>query len=415
MKCPMCGRVKPVRPNSVFTGRSKSCGCYQRQRASQCRRLPIDEVRKRFVAKGFPPPTNYQGNDKPVDTICPRCGTPFKAIPWCIFSGHTKSCGCLNREQLGERRREDITGMRNGRLLAVKPTEARRHDKVVWECMCDCGRTVLRTVSQFKAYKSCGCLLKRTGRESPLWKGFGGISGAFWAGIRVSARKRKIPMKISIEECWELFLKQNQKCDLSGVQLRFGIRQKDETTASLDRIDSRGRKPYILGNVQWVHKTVNKLKQNLDQERFKYLCELVATPISSEEAAPSCLVGKKHGNFKGCGNIGLSYWHNLQNAECAGRKFVLPDELIETAWQIFVEQCGRCALTGLPLDFDKFIGSKKRHKYYLGSASIDRIDSSKGYSAHNIQWVHKDINRMKGDVEETDLRKWCKLIANYLT
>lgn len=51
-------------------------------------------------------------------------------------------------------------------------------------------------------------------------------------------------------------------------------KQREEGTASLDRIDSsRG---YVEGNVQWVHKDVNFMKQALSQERFVELCTLVA-------------------------------------------------------------------------------------------------------------------------------------------
>ena len=34
---------------------------------------------------------------------------------------------------------------------------------------------------------------------------------------------------------------------------------------------------------------------------------------------------------------------------------------------------------------------------YKGTASLDRIDSTKGYVRGNIQWVHKDINWFKRD------------------
>ena len=48
-----------------------------------------------------------------------------------------------------------------------------------------------------------------------------------------------------------------------------------------------------------------------------------------------------------------------------------------------------------------------------GTASLDRIDSSKGYIQGNIQWVHKRINQMKWDSEENDFINWCKLVANH--
>jgi hypothetical protein len=42
---------------------------------------------------------------------------------------------------------------------------------------------------------------------------------------------------------------------------------------------------------------------------------------------------------------------------------------------------------------------------------LDRIDSSKGYTIDNVQWVHKIVNIMKHDVEEKEFFNWCKLIT----
>lgn len=46
-----------------------------------------------------------------------------------------------------------------------------------------------------------------------------------------------------------------------------------ETTASLDRIDSD--QGYILGNIQWVHKIVNIMKQDTVQSEFIGWCRAV--------------------------------------------------------------------------------------------------------------------------------------------
>jgi hypothetical protein len=45
------------------------------------------------------------------------------------------------------------------------------------------------------------------------------------------------------------------------------------------------------------------------------------------------------------------------------------------------------------------------------TASLDRIDSSKGYCEDNVQWVHKDINRMKNTFDQDYFISLCKLIA----
>lgn len=45
-------------------------------------------------------------------------------------------------------------------------------------------------------------------------------------------------------------------------------------TASLDRIDSS--KPYIIDNIQWVHKDINFMKRTYSHDYFIKLCKLVA-------------------------------------------------------------------------------------------------------------------------------------------
>ena len=45
------------------------------------------------------------------------------------------------------------------------------------------------------------------------------------------------------------------------------------------------------------------------------------------------------------------------------------------------------------------------------TASIDRIDSSAGYVAGNIQFVHKHINKMKNNLDEQCFIEMCKLVA----
>jgi hypothetical protein len=74
------------------------------------------------------------------------------------------------------------------------------------------------------------------------------------------------------EYLWELFLKQNRVCSLSGLPLRF-VNAKQDGNASLDRIDSN--KGYIVGNVQWVDKNINAMKSDLSEDDFIRFCSFV--------------------------------------------------------------------------------------------------------------------------------------------
>lgn len=125
---------------------------------------------------------------------------------------------------------------------------------------------------------------RKIGNQSKLWKGYGEISSQDWHRIKLSAIKRNILFKITIEEIWELFLRQNRKCAYTNEVLVFSKISK-ESTASLDRIDSS--KDYTLDNVQWVHKDINKMKGSLPEERFLEICKKI-TKEKHEKQTYSC-------------------------------------------------------------------------------------------------------------------------------
>jgi len=73
--------------------------------------------------------------------------------------------------------------------------------------------------------------------------------------------------------------------------------------------------------------------------------------------------------------------------------------------QILLEkQDYKCALSFLPI-------CCTRNRQTEQTASLDRIDSTKGYVIDNIQWVHKDVNFMKQEYSQERFIEICKLIA----
>jgi hypothetical protein len=175
----------------------------------------------------------------------------------------------------------DITGQRFGKLVVEKRIMGSRsgcHSK--WLCKCDCGnyKEVASTHLRYKRISSCGCLKNIVGPSHKLWGGHGEISASYFARLKQNSKIRNrapIDFEITIEYIWDLFLEQERKCALSGVELGFG--RPEDTTASLDRIDST--KGYIVGNVQWLHKRINMMKGSLEQGYFIELCKKVANNV----------------------------------------------------------------------------------------------------------------------------------------
>lgn len=123
--------------------------------------------------------------------------------------------------------------------------------------------------------QSCGCAKKRADRVR-TWRGCGEISGAHYTHYRLHAKDCKREFSVSIEYLWDLFLKQDRKCAYTGMALTMNNRGCGPgNTASIDRIDSSIG--YREGNVQWVHKVINRMKQHFDEAVFVEMCRMTAT------------------------------------------------------------------------------------------------------------------------------------------
>ncbi len=91
----------------------------------------------------------------------------------------------------------------------------------------------------------------------------------------MGAANRSLPFELTMEYAWDLYEQQKCLCALSGIPIGFGATSKNSnTSASLDRIDNA--KGYVEGNVQWVHKSINLMRNVLTVEKFIEWCKRVA-------------------------------------------------------------------------------------------------------------------------------------------
>ena len=74
---------------------------------------------------------------------------------------------------------------------------------------------------------------------------------------------------------------------MSGVEIWFGKTRREESTASPDRIDcSQG---YVKGNIRWVHKYVNIMRNSQPDNLFVEWCKKIVDHNSSLAAGGSSL------------------------------------------------------------------------------------------------------------------------------
>lgn len=148
-----CGNTHLVKTAALTRGEVKSCGCLQRDVASEAN--SIDLTGQRFNRL-----TVIRRADDGKRWLCRcDCGNETEVVGTHLKSGVTKSCGCLNREKLSQRL-INLSGQRFGHLVAEYPVM--KDGKTFFHCKCDCGneKDIWSHALISGTTKSCGC---RTG------------------------------------------------------------------------------------------------------------------------------------------------------------------------------------------------------------------------------------------------------------
>jgi len=175
----------------------------------------------------------------------------------------------------------DLTGSKFGKLTVISFHEtikkSNRHFIRYWNCICECGNNKIISQESLRggSSKSCGCSrIELTSKR--LFKGVGQLGSSYWSRVLRGVRDRNLEITITIEDAWNQFLKQNGKCALTGLDITLNpiAKERNLATASLDRIDST--KGYELDNIQWIHKDLQFMKNNYNQDYFIEMCRLVA-------------------------------------------------------------------------------------------------------------------------------------------
>jgi hypothetical protein len=175
--------------------------------------------------------------------------------------------------------------------------EVKENNHKMYKVQCDCGKIELRRPTHVnsgrtKSCKSCSAKLTVSKYPMPVNKtGCGGLSGTHYYSIKNSAKIRGITFDVTPEFLWELYQDQLGMCAISGIRivLKDSIKNNtvnwDVVTASLDRIDSS--KGYQPGNVWWVHKRVNRLKNDFSMDELLYWSQAIVKQHGNPEPSGS--------------------------------------------------------------------------------------------------------------------------------
>lgn len=148
-------------------------------------------------------------------------------------------------------------------------------------CQCCCGEIQWKQLSSLRNGTSTKC--KKCGNKTFIDKNgnilISGLILSYFKHIKNNLEKRKkvsqLEFNITPEYLEKLYEDQNHRCALSNLSLEIDKSKRAiDQNWSLDRIDSN--KGYIEGNVQWVDKRINMMKQSFNQDEFIKMCIEVA-------------------------------------------------------------------------------------------------------------------------------------------
>lgn len=110
------------------------------------------------------------------------------------------------------------------------------------------------------------------------------------------------------------------------------------------------------------------------------------------------------GKWTGEGVISTTLFNRMRGrAKDRGQEFTVTHADISA---IYEAQNRKCALSGYPITFSRYTAGNS-------TASLDRIDSTKGYILGNVQWLHRDVNLMKLDFTVNEFVSMCRRVATF--
>jgi len=170
-----------------------------------------------------------------------------------------------------------------------------------------------------------------------------------------------------------------------------------------------------IGN--WKVITEKYRENNIYWNNCECICGLIK-PIRTwhlnNNKTKGCGCTNIKGRFKAqcIGELSKSYYGSFKYGRLKKGILFNEDVTMEFLWELFLKQDKKCAISGINLQLNPRWSKQNQGKHVdiIQNASLDRINSNEGYTKENIQWVHKDINMMKGSMNEIDFISFCKQV-----
>lgn len=153
-----CGTSCVKNYHSVIRGNTKSCGCNKHEVGEKrIRNLTGQKFGRLFVLQMVKGRSSTGKSKVMCECLC-DCGNPCIVASSNLKTGHTKSCGCYNKEVVSNLCLIDLTGMQFNELTVVSRAD-NHNGRTMWNCKCSCGRDcVTGSVDLIHSGQlTCGC------------------------------------------------------------------------------------------------------------------------------------------------------------------------------------------------------------------------------------------------------------------
>ena len=210
-----------------------------------------------------------------LDCVC-DCGNNKVIRKYDLLSGHTKSCGCLQKEIQSKNMQKDDSGIISDfGVKIIKPYKKNDKGQMIWECECGfCGNHFYDLPARVKGnhVRSCGCLI-RSSMEKYISNFLDSIGVDYLSQYSFDDCKSKngncLRFDFALLRCGEVFClleydgKQHfESVDYFGGEEDFAIRKERDQIKNKycdDNDVSLLRLPYYLSNDEIKEKILNIL------------------------------------------------------------------------------------------------------------------------------------------------------------
>ena len=185
---------------------------------------------------------------------------------------------------------------------------------------------------------------------------------------------------------------------------------------------SNGNSKDLTGRIFGRWTAIKKVESN-KHKRVQWLCKC-SCELGTIKIMASCNL--LNGSSKSCGCYKLEKAHKIHykgTKDISGRYFtslkvgaesrnIIFNIIIDEIQELLEKQEYTSNLSGV-----KICGSinttKRCSTYKEQTASLDRINPTKGYTIDNVQWIHKDENFAKQSMNNDEFIQMCTNIANH--